>query len=172
MNCRDNERSVDDMKKPMLATVGLLYAVCAGCTSDVSTKFPHSELVGTVWKLKTDAYVVENNDEKGVYRVIPCVSDNYVYFPEWNWRYNEKNIGKKGDKEQIVAGLRKGDEFKIIRVVKDPNPEIGTRCYPFAIPLVENKGIGRKEINAQLLYRDFYDKGILNPEYAEKVVVE
>lgn len=169
MSCRNDERSVDDMKKLMLTVVGFICAVSSGCVSDVSTELPHSKLVGTVWRLKTDTYIVENYDERGVYRVIPCVSDNYVYFPDWNWEYNEKNIGKKGDEEQIVAGLRKGDEFKIIRVVKDPNPEVGTRYYPIAIPLADNKWIGKKEINAQLLYRGFYEEGVLNPEYTEKI---
>lgn len=150
--------------------IALLFgSVLFGCVSDVSTERPHRNLVNTEWKLKTDVYLIEYGDERGVYYVVACVPENAVLLPHRDWQYNAKHVGRKDGPKKIVAGVAKGEVFRIVRVMKDPNPEVGTRYYPIARPALKKHWIGDREINFYWFYDGYSDIGILNPEFAEKV---
>jgi len=149
----------------------LIAIVIVGCTTDVSTKFPHSNLVETVWQLKQDAYIMKYHDERGRYYLVPCSTNQYSgLFPDRDYVFNEENIGRTINGKTWVGGLQKGEQVRIIRVLKDPNPEIGTRFYPIAIPLSHNRWVDDNELNMYWLYDGFESKGVLNPVNIEKVI--
>ena len=148
----------------------LLFAL-TGCVSDVSDIPPHNKLAGTVWKLKTDAYVIEFADNRRTYLIIPNTDKfgAYLNYKIIGEPYSEDNIGKKLEGVKIVGGLRAGEHLKVIRVEKHPHIEMGTWYIPVMIPEQSNQWTGDKELSGHKLYRNFYDKGILNPECAEIV---
>jgi len=150
----------------------VLLCMLSGCASDVSQELPHSRLIGTAWKLKTNAYVLElkyNYNKKRLY-IVPCVKGRY-YFSDWDYVYDESKIGQESDGSKVVGGLREGEILTIIRILKVPHIEMGTSYHPIMVPEKSNKWTGGEELDGEFLYDQYYDKGILNPEYAERVSI-
>ncbi len=166
-----------------MRTVIILVLACvvSGCVTDVSQKAPHNKLVGTVWRLKTDAYVLEYGDTRGVFLITPNTERFGVYreFAIAGKPYDEKNIGRKITGLKIVGGLRSGESLEVVRILKTSSIDMGTSYWPMMIPCKGNKWTGGKELDGESFYygRDksgklFYGQGILNPEYVEIVTVE
>ena len=147
----------------------ILCGALSGCITNVSNEHPHRDLVGTVWEFKTDVYVVQNYDGKRGRLAVPCVKRYNLYIPNEEWKFTDSNIGNKGEYNEIIGGFNKGDQFKILRVMKHSNIEMGDTYWPIAVPLVENQWTGLKELNTFLLYNQHDEEGILNPEYAQRV---
>lgn len=148
----------------------LLVGVICGCASDVSNTKPHSNLIGTTWKLKVDAYIIEYDDDRNNHRILPCSPSQYSgNFPDAKFEFKEANVGLHYNGTSIVGGLHKGTVLTIIRVTKDVHPEIGARFYPIATVERIDGEVGGGELNARLLYRGYHDKGILNPEYVDLI---
>ena len=154
------------------------YLLCvvflSGCTMikvNVSKKPPHNQLIGTVWKLKTDAYVVQYFDEWiPSYYIVPCVNEKLLYLPDSvNLEFNERNVGVYDNSVKIVGAFKKSSRFKIVKVLKEINWEMGPSYQPIMIFLGEDKWAKNKKFDADILYQDYEKKGILNPKYAEKV---
>ena len=140
-----------------------------GCVNDVSNDYPHNKLLGTTWRLKVDAYVIEYNDNRGSFQLVPCSSELFSgLFPDRRFVYDEKYIGRSFKNKAVVAGLQKGDEITILRIEKDFNPELGLRIYPLAIIKNNNEYVDKKFLNLYWLYDGFTERGILNPKYAEE----
>ena len=161
------------MKSIILILLGI---VLAGCVSDVSDKPPHNKLTGTVWKLKTDAYVIEYADNRRRYIIIPNADrfGAYLNYKVIGEPYNEDNIGKKLDGVKIVGGLRAGESLTVMRVSKHPHIEMGTSYRPMMIPEKLNAWTKEKELDGAKLYRGrdktgkfFNEQGIMNPQYIE-----
>ncbi|MEI6891496.1 MAG: hypothetical protein V5783_04905 [Pontiella sp.] len=164
-----------------MRTVMILILACvvSGCVTDVSQKSPHDKLVGTVWRLKTDAYVVRFNDQRNQRYVIPNTENFSAYLRDYSINgepFDEGNIGRKIVGEELVGGLRLGETFKVVRVLKSSSIDMGTSYWPMMIPCKDNKWTGDDDLNGNKLYRGrdkngnlFYEQGILNPEYAEIV---
>ena len=143
------------------------------CESDVSHVMPHRSLVGSVWTLRQDAYVIEYRDSVGKYFVFPCVSNFASRFPDRDYVYDENNIGLKySGSDKIVGGMRAGESVKVLRVVEVRNPEAGTSHRVWAIPLKGNRWTGEKQLDMQYYYHA-YDSmlrnGELDDEYLTKV---
>ena len=147
----------------------LVECMLFGCVRDVSDKYPHENMVGTTWELKTDAYVVEYRNNDWGLLVVPCVAECTTYIPGMEWEYNAMNIGRVDASSQIIAGMKKGQRFKVLRVMTKSNFEMGSVYWPIATTIDDNGRTASDEINAFLLYRKYYDAGILNPKYAERV---
>ena len=155
------------------------YLLCvvflSGCTMikvNVSKKPPHNQLIGTVWKLKTDAYVIQYLDEWiPSYYIVPCVNEELSYLPDpVDLEFNEKNVGIHNNSVKIVGAFKKNSRFRIVKVLKETNLEMGSYYRPVMIFLGEdNKWAKNKKFDAEILYQDYEKKGILNPKYAEKV---
>jgi len=127
---------------------------------------PHDKLVGTVWRLKKDAYVIRYFEEKKDL-VVPCDADGWSYFPNVGWEYDERSIGSRDSDKMIKGGLRSGQLLHVVRVIKYSNPEVGDRYDPIAVKAssAEN-GI---ELSLEILYSDHEHEGVLNRQYAEFV---
>ena len=89
----------------------LLIILISGCMSDISNVYPHYKLIDTVWEFKEDAYVVEYNDEHGMFYIVSCVKDNRSLFPRGLWQYDESNVGKKGDGKKSSLVFEKEMRF-------------------------------------------------------------
>lgn len=152
----------------ILAISGFL----SSCVSDVSKQPPYNQLVGTTWRLKTDAFVVKYYDTRKSI-VVPCVKEESIYLPsEGDWEYSEEKFGRNDGECMIQGGLRSGQLLYINRVEKHPSFEMSTSYIP--IGLARDKNGNSKEYHLDLLY-DSYTHGQLNPEgklnpkYAERV---
>ena len=161
-----------------MRTIMILFLACAlsGCVTDVSQDPPHNKLIGTVWVLKTDAYVLEYGDTRGEFLITPNTERFGVYreFSIAGKPYDERNIGRKVTGLKIVGGLRSGESLEVVRILKTSSIDMGTSYWPMMIPCKGNKWTVGKELNGENLYygRDtsgklFYEQGILNPDYAE-----
>jgi len=167
---RAERKSVMKILMTLLVLTGLVTGCANGWNSDASAVFPHSGLVGTQWKLKTDAYVIEYLDNRKVYIIIPCSQKfNSSFFPNGEWMYAEKDIGQKYGAIKAVGGLRAGEVLKIVRVVKNSHIEMGVSYHPMMVPEQSNRWTGDKELDGEFLYDDFEEQGVLNPDYAEKI---
>jgi hypothetical protein len=165
-----------------IITTLLLVCLICGCkhgwNTDVSQIPPHNKLTGTVWKLKTDAYVLEWGDHWRMYYIYPNTAEFSGVLGEFHISgdpYDESNIGRKVTGLKIVGGLRAGESIRVVRVLKNSHIEMGTTYVPMMIPEQENKWTGNKQLNGADLYHDrgedgkhFDEQGILNPKYAEK----
>jgi len=160
----------------------VLLCMLSGCVTDVSHEPPHNKLIGTVWRLKTDAYVIRFNDQRNQLYIIPNTKEFGGYLRDYSIEgkpYDEKNIGRKIVGEKIVGGLRVGELLEVVRILKTSSMDMGTSYWPMMVPLKENKWTASRELNGEDLYygRDgdgqlFYEQGVLNPEYAEVITVE
>lgn len=163
------------MKSHLLLLPSLLAVLTlSSCVSNVSDTAPHSNLVGTTWKLKQDAYIIEYYDSRGNFYIIPCLPKFYGYIPGEGELYREENVGRKDNKIRIVGGLRSGELFKVAQVTEVRSFEMGTSFDPMIIPLKSNRWTGVKKLNAAHFYDGypygkFHDKGILNPDYVVRI---
>lgn len=156
--------NVSKIMKIILTLVVAIALSC--CSSDVSQIHPHSKLVGSVWRLKKDAYVIRFFEEKGNL-VVPCDVDRRSYFPGVGWRYDERRIGDRDSDKMIKGGLRSGQLLHIVRVIKYSNPEVGDRYDPIAVK--ESSAENGIELSLEVLYKGHEHQGVLNPQYAEFV---
>jgi hypothetical protein len=152
----------------------VLMAALSGCAngwnSDASAMLPHSSLIGTRWKLTSDAYIIEYQDHRKAYMIMPCSKEfNSAFFPNGKRAYEESKIGQKYGGKKAVGGLRAGEVLKIVRVVKNSHIEMGTTYHPMMVPEQSNRWTGDKELDGVFLYDEFEKQGILNPDYAEKI---
>ena len=163
------------MKIFVLLALACVFSGCVhGWTSDVSAELPYSQLVNTEWKLKEDAYIVEFQDHRGFYYIFACEKLGSVTFPpDWDWRYNENNIGKINASEKVVGGLRAGEVLKVVRVLKNSHIEIGVTYHPIMITEQNNKWSGKKELDGGFLLDRFdSSKCVFDPKHVEPVSVQ
>ena len=140
----------------------VLIGLVSGCVSDVSTEPPYDQMIGTTWRLKETFYIVEYLDDGG---------KPYIYPPDRKGGYDKGKIGETVHGKKILSGILKGEVLMITRVLKKKNIEIGNMYYPMMILAIGSTEVDERELNGYWLYRGFSDKGILNPEYAEKVSI-
>ena len=171
------------MNKIILCLVGMLLLSLTSCfniTTNASDIYPHDELVGSVWELKTDAYIVDYNETiRKKYFLTPCIEDSFIDLESKYYPYNEELIDPHtfytSSKTGVIGGLRKGELVKIVKVLKHNNFENGTFYYPIAIPLKDNKWTKGSKLYLGYYYDNlyssdkFYPQGVLNPEYAKRI---
>jgi hypothetical protein len=154
-----------NLAKAMKIILAIFGAIAlSACSSDVSQAPPHDKLVGKVWRLKKDSYVIRLFEDKKDL-IVPCDFNRRSYFPGPGWQYDERRIGEKDSDKMIEAGLRSGQLLQVVRVIKYSNPEAGDRYDPIAV----KKGGSGEELSLQVLYKGHEHEGVLNPEYAELV---
>ena len=136
-----------------------------GCTSSIKTDLVHGKLLG-LWELNVDAYVIRFDDELRRLVIVPCAAENSIYLPDRNWRYDERAIGREGDGTIIVGGIKKGETIRVIDIIKDSHPTMGVSYHPIA-SVGGNSSLAGRKLDGELLYREFYSKGVLNPEWAQ-----
>jgi hypothetical protein len=156
------------MRKGMIANaiaaLGLAALACS-CTADVSLEEPHRKIVGTVWRLKQDGYLVKEWLEPVTFE--PCY---------WLQPYDERRIGEKEGRARKVGGLRKGTLVRIDRVVKEPGL-LATDCYlPMGVPLDASGKATGGEVSFAVIYGIAMRKsaeqrrmGVLDGNGAERV---
>ncbi len=163
-----------------------MISSCLYIDKDVSSIPPHNQLVNSVWKLKTDAYIVVYKSDPNYLFLVPCSSKlghpkiGSQWLPDRSIIYKETNIGRVYDQGylKVIGGLRKGELIKINKVVDSYRYGIGfgSVYLPMVTPIKSNQITQSKNISLELYYsngsgslNDFCYKGILNPEYAERV---
>lgn len=163
--------------------LGLLSGCATGWNTDVSDTPPHKKLTGTVWELKTDAYIIEYGDHRGMYYIIPNTDADgfsvYLGSSIAGKPYNEDLVGLEISCAKIIGGLRAGERLEVVRVVKNSHIEMGVYYYPFLVPKQRNRWTGVKQLNGKLFYNDrskdgtfYHELGILNPAYLEQVEIK
>jgi hypothetical protein len=155
-------------------TILILLSLLSGCASgwntDVSNEPPYNQLVKTQWKMKTDAYIVEYQDQRRVYIISPCKSPFWVAFPpDWKREYNENNIGNSVNGEKVVGGLRTGEILEIVSVVKNSHIEMGKSYHPMMIPNQTNAWTKSKVLDGAAFYRYSDDKSMLDTNYVVRI---
>jgi hypothetical protein len=156
------------MKKIIANAIALVLAcLLSGCirTSSVADELPHSNLIG-FWRLKTDCYIVENVNDSHECSLVPCVAEMYLDMPNGNCSFDVKRLGEFDGAMLIVACIGAGNFLYIEGVNKTESYSFGPRFTP--VVSFNNIRIYR-EAKAHLYYYGFEDKGILNPELAERV---
>ena len=151
------------MRIPLLSLVIMLFA---GCMYRVDVTSKHSDVIGE-WRLKTDAYLTQYDDDYFMCHLIACTSENALSLPNRDTAYSESRFGSKGDGMKIVGGLRKGSVIKIEQIIEDHHATMGISYEPFA-KISDMNGRNRKT-NLFWYYRNFASSKILNPEWAEKL---
>ena len=153
---------------PTFCALLVCVILLSGCVTDVSRDPPHNKLVGTEWKLKTDVYVIEFNGSWNDLIIYPCTKFFSGSLPDFDMTYKEENIGRSYNGRKVVAGYKKGTVFKIVRVLKKTEIEMGATWIPVMLPVDACSRI--KELDGYYLYWRVLGKGILDPEYAEPVL--
>lgn len=169
MDYRNRKKRRGLIKNWVLLVPVIICVLTSGCVSDISNELPHNHLIGTTWRVNQNMYVVENFDGYRGPLVVPCEPRFGVYIPHMKWDFDVKRIGESGEGERIIGAVLKGEIYKVGRVLKQKNIEMGDSYYPMAVSVDGNKWIGSQEVNLFLLYKDSVDKGVLNPDYVEKV---
>ncbi|GEM_PF-1675734 len=167
------------INRALLIGVVLVFSfLLVNCTSDVSNEVPHNQLIGSVWKLKTDAYIFDFRDDLKIEYFIEVCEPKWGLKLNGSYEYNENNIGKDFDtgfRIKILGGLRKGELVKVVKVLKNKNFENGITYIPIMKPLKFNKWVEGEELDGRNYYKNydswdkFYSQGILNPDYVERV---
>lgn len=163
-----------NIKYLMVSFAIVLQFTASGCGlsqhQDVSSNLPHMKLIGTVWELKNDAYIVEYHDKRNVHYLVPCLPEFDIRIPCNGYAFDAKRVGEGDSDKRIVGSLRAGETIKISKVIENKNFEIGTTYSPIAI--VQNKSKNGRALDACYYYEShpyglFYQRGILNPDYAK-----
>jgi hypothetical protein len=140
----------------------------SSCAQDVSNQAPHRNLVGTVWRLKTDGYaVVERFGTPEFVRA----GQRKAMERELPGTYDERLIGTREQGVKIVAGYRKGSRIKIERVVRVPGLLAQDQYVPVGVVIADSACPPQgKPMDFGRLY-DFPtgQGGQLNGKYAERV---
>ena len=155
-------------KRLIVVLCGAYLAFLSSCVYDVSKVSPHAGLIGTVWILKQDAYVVKYDDSND-YIAIPCRGEVADFFlPDGTLEYNRRQIGFRYRSLTIVGGLKTGDAVKINKVLKDSNPELGTIYKPVGYALGSSTWGDERGFNMEFYYSLFGStpNGLLDGRYA------
>jgi hypothetical protein len=123
------------------ALVGTCFYVCTPRQYDVTKRFPNE--VGMKWCTTTDLFLVRFPDTGKLYvESAGSTSDVPNSFTDWQLHPNDwqklpayaaefdRSGAHPGD---IRAGIPRGTSFRIVKVIKDVNPEAGTFINPQVI---------------------------------------
>lgn len=151
------------MKTAILLSI---VALLSGCMYRVDVTPKHSGVIGQ-WRLKTDTYIIQYDDDWFAYYAVACDPSSSGRLPDWDITYSENRFGSRGNGVEIVGGLRKGSIVTITSVIEDHHATMGISHEPFA----EVKDMNGKPRRTNFLwfYRRFSQSQILNPEWAEKI---